>query len=90
MGSERCIHRLPKVCSFNILISQVSCGEEHTAFVSQPGGHVYAMGSNAEGKLGIAEKTLRFSNVPCLVEDLSDIVKVSCGMSHTLALTESG
>lgn len=48
------------------------------------------MGSNAEGKLGVGGKSLKHSNVPCLVESLNDIIKVSCGMSHTLAITEKG
>ena len=48
------------------------------------------MGSNAEGKLGIGDKALKYSNVPCLVESLTQVKKVSCGMTHTLAITESG
>ena len=44
------------------------------------------MGSNTEGKLGIGEKTMKYSNVPCLVESLTNITKVACGMSHTLAI----
>jgi alpha-tubulin suppressor-like RCC1 family protein len=52
---ERTSHSIPKVCSFNIQITSVSCGEDHTVFVSSPseGGYVYAMGSNADSKLGI-------------------------------------
>ena len=34
----------------------MSCGEEHTAFISKNGGHVYTMGSNSEGKLGVGDK----------------------------------
>jgi alpha-tubulin suppressor-like RCC1 family protein len=90
VGSEKCVHRIPKICSFNIVIRQVSCGEEHTAFVSLNGGHVYSMGSNSEGKLGVSEKQLKHSNVPCLVENLDLIVKVACGQSHTLAISEEG
>ena len=48
------------------------------------------MGSNSDGKLGIGEKNLQFSNVPCLVESLNNIQKVSCGMSHTLAINDKG
>jgi alpha-tubulin suppressor-like RCC1 family protein len=72
------------------VIKQVSCGEEHTAFVSLDGGHVYSMGSNSEGKLGVGDKTLKSSNVPCLVEGIENIVKVTCGMSHTLAINDKG
>lgn len=48
------------------------------------------MGSNTDGKLGVGEKTLRQSNVPCLVDGLYDIVKVACGTSHTLAIDRRG
>ena len=84
---------MPKICSFNIVISHVACGEDHTAFVAEQlggGSQVYCMGSNQDGKLGVGERTLRQSNVPCLVEGLSDVVKVACGMAHTLALTRTG
>ena len=68
----------------------MACGEEHTCFVSTHGGHVYAMGSNQDGKLGVADKTIQNSNVPCLVDGLENIVKVSCGLGHSLALNEEG
>lgn len=31
------------------------------------------MGSNTEGKLGVGDKTLKNSNVPCFVEGLEKI-----------------
>ena len=52
VGCEKVIHNLPKICSFNIIVTDVSCGEEHTIFVQGDGGFVYAMGSNSEGRLG--------------------------------------
>ncbi len=90
VGFEKTIHPLPKVCSFNILIRQVSCGEDHTAFIVEPSGQVYSMGNNSDGKLGVGQPHLKNSNVPCLVENLSGIVKVACGGSHTLAVHENG
>ena len=48
------------------------------------------MGSNNDGKLGIGESEMKYSNVPCLVEELCQIVKVACGASHTLALGQNG
>ena len=48
------------------------------------------MGNNEFGKLGIGESSVKFSNVPCLVEELSDIVKVECGGAHTLAIDKLG
>ena len=90
VGSEKVIHNLPKVCSFNIVVTDVSCGEEHTVFVQGDGGYVYAMGSNNEGKLGTGNPEMRSCNVPTLVDGISGIKKVACGTSHTLALSDDG
>lgn len=90
VGCEKVIHNLPKVCSFNIVVNDVSCGEEHTVFVQGDGGYVYAMGSNSEGRLGTGNPEMRSCNVPTLVDGLCSIKKVSCGSSHTLALGEDG
>ena len=90
VGSDKVIHNLPKVCSFNIVVTEVSCGEEHTVFVQGDGGYVYAMGSNADGRLGTGNPDMRSCNVPTLVDGLSNIKKVSCGAAHTLALGEDG
>ena len=90
VGSDKVIHNLPKVCSFNIVVTDVSCGEEHTVFVQGDGGYVYAMGSNSEGRLGTGVSDMRSCNVPTLVDGLVNIRKVSCGSAHTLALSEDG
>lgn len=46
--------KLPKLCSYNILIKQVACGEHHTHLLSQDG-YVYSMGANKEGALGLGQ-----------------------------------
>jgi len=51
----------PVFCSFNILIKDISCGEDHSAFISESG-HVYCMGSNSNGKLGIGNKQKFYSS----------------------------
>jgi len=66
VGSDKCVHRLPKVCNFNIIISQISCGEEHSSFVSLTGGNVYSMGSNSEGNLALE---INLSNSPMFLSD---------------------
>lgn len=71
-------------------MTDVSCGEDHTVFVQGDGGYVYAMGSNSEGRLGTGNADIRSCNVPTLVDGLCNIKKVSCGSSHTLALSEDG
>jgi X-linked retinitis pigmentosa GTPase regulator len=78
----------PRFCSFNILIKEISCGEDHTGFISTSG-HLYCMGSNSDGKLGIGDKSVSFSSSPCLVESLANykLTKLSCGWSHTAVIT---
>ena len=72
------------------MVSDVSCGEEHTVFVQADGGYVYAMGSNSEGRLGTGNPEMKSCNVPTLVDSICNIRKVSCGTSHSLALSEDG
>ena len=45
-------YSLPKSCSFNVLIKQVACGAHHTAMLTSSG-HLYMMGQNNYGQLGI-------------------------------------
>ncbi|OMJ68832.1 hypothetical protein SteCoe_33607 [Stentor coeruleus] len=81
----------PRFCSFNILIKEIACGEEHSAFIAISG-HVYSMGSNSDGRLGLGDKSLRQSSSPCLVEGLMNYkcVRISCGWGHTAVVTEEG
>lgn len=57
-------------------------------------GHVYSMGNNSHGQLGIGDHAVKLKNTPTLVESSpfidNVVVKVSCGNFHSLALTESG
>ena len=87
-GKTYCV---PRFCSFNILIKKVACGEEHSAFIATSG-HVYSMGNNSEGRLGLGNNSLKSSPSPCLVEALHPYkcVDVDCGWGHTLALTSEG
>ena len=81
----------PRFCSFNILIKEIACGEEHSAFISLSG-HVYSMGSNSDGRLGLGDKNMRQSSSPCLVEGLMShrCIKISCGWGHTGVIAEDG
>lgn len=84
-------YSMPKFCSFNILIRSISCGDQHSGFISDSG-HVYTMGSNLEGRLGIPDQSLRFSASPVLVESLEsvDCKEISCGGGHSLVLAADG
>lgn len=93
LGSSQGRHRysLPKSCTFNVIIRSVSCGEEHSAFITNTGA-IYTMGSNADGRLGIGDKTVKAAPTPCLVEGLSSFnaIQVACGMGHTVAVIDNG
>lgn len=81
----------PRFCSFNIVIRALSCGEEHSAFIADCG-HVYTMGSNADGRLGIGDSSVRQSSSPYLIEALEGFraVSVSCGWGHSAVVLDDG
>ncbi|OMJ90599.1 hypothetical protein SteCoe_6997 [Stentor coeruleus] len=93
LGSKACgkVLKSPRLCSFNILIREISCGEEHSALISHSG-YVYTMGTNSEGRLGLGTKSIKQSHSPCLVEELvtQKAIKIGCGWGHTVVLTEAG
>ncbi|CAG9315175.1 unnamed protein product [Blepharisma stoltei] len=82
---------VPRFCSFNVLIKDISCSEQHSCFITQSG-HVFTMGSNSEGRLGIGDQSVKQCPSPCLVEYLSlyRASSVSCGWGHTVVITEEG
>ena len=63
----------------------------HTVFASESG-HVYSMGNNMYGQLGQGDKVNKSQDLPCLVESIQEyfISQVSCGLDHTLAISENG
>ncbi|XP_072369988.1 uncharacterized protein rpgra [Scyliorhinus torazame] len=67
----------------------ISCGDEHTAFITE-NGKLYIFGSNNWGQLGLGTKNT--INKPTCVKALkSEKVKlVACGRNHTLVCTEQG
>jgi alpha-tubulin suppressor-like RCC1 family protein len=82
--------------------ADVCAGQEHTVLLSEYG-HVYTCGSNSVQQLGLprtgayeqrsvdAIRTCqRDSSGACLPNSVSNIVKISCGQYHTLALSSSG
>jgi len=82
-------YTLPRLCSFNIVIRELACGDEHTAFADSHG-NVYTMGSNSEGRLGVGDRSIKQSASPCLVEGVNRVVTLDCGWGHTAAVTEEG
>lgn len=52
MKEGKQVYSLPKFCSYNIAITKMACGQEHSLFLT-PNGLIYSMGSNSKGQLGI-------------------------------------
>ncbi|XP_059824223.1 X-linked retinitis pigmentosa GTPase regulator-like isoform X1 [Hypanus sabinus] len=67
----------------------ISCGDEHTALITE-NGKLYVFGSNNWGQLGLGTKNI--VNKPTCVKALKlERVKLAaCGRSHTLVWTEQG
>ncbi|TYZ64576.1 hypothetical protein PybrP1_001487 [[Pythium] brassicae (nom. inval.)] len=70
-------------------VRQVACGGFHTAAVTETG-EVYTWGGGEHGQLGHGDKVNR--TAPTLVRALADklVVQITCGWSHTVALTDAG
>lgn len=68
---------------------RISCGDEHTALVTE-NGKLFIFGSNNWGQLGLGTKTT--VNKPTCVKALkSERVKLTaCGRTHTLVFTSRG
>ena len=49
------VHQVPRVCSFNVVIEQISCGLAHAGLLTVQG-HLYPMGSNSKGQLGLGNQ----------------------------------
>lgn len=88
VGKTSCI---PRSASFDIIILEISCGDEHTALIDRSF-RVFTMGSNVAGKLGVSDKNLKNAPWPVLVESLLDyqILHISCGFSHSAAVCQNG
>lgn len=76
--------------TFDVEITQISWGKDHTAFVTPIG--VYTMGSNENGKLGIGQKDISYVSTPHIVKHIQmyECAQVSCGWQHTAAVMKSG
>ena len=94
-GSNNNLQPAPKYCTYGITIREVACGEEHTAFITNDN-HLYTIGSNKYGQLGIADSQTRLKNSPVLVEHFVNtseylgVNSVACGHNHTVVSTMSG
>ncbi|XP_053573265.1 probable E3 ubiquitin-protein ligase HERC1 isoform X6 [Bombina bombina] len=65
----------------------VSAGYRHSAAVTEDG-ELYTWGEGDFGRLGHGDSNSR--NIPTVVKDISNVGEVSCGSSHTIALSKDG
>ncbi|GAB1604862.1 X-linked retinitis pigmentosa GTPase regulator-like [Argonauta hians] len=89
-GRSRFVDNVPdKFWVRNDPISQLSCGDQHTALVTESG-RIFMFGPNDWGQLGLGHT----NNVdkPCCIKALKHekVTLVSCGGCHTLLATDSG
>ncbi len=59
----------PKSLSFDVIITQIACGDHHAAFISGDG-FLFSFGRNIEGQLGVGDQSLVKSSAPLLVDAL--------------------
>ncbi len=67
------------------------CGTDHTLMLTESG-HVYSMGNNNKGQLGLDVTLTQSKSSPTLVESLSNffITSISAGGDCSFAVTSSG
>ncbi|KAK7912664.1 hypothetical protein WMY93_012875 [Mugilogobius chulae] len=77
----------PSFADAQTVVVCVSAGYRHSAAVSEDG-ELYTWGEGDFGRLGHGDSNSR--NIPTLVKDISNVGEVSCGSSHTIALSKDG
>lgn len=71
------------------MIKEICCGHCHTLAITVHG-QVYAWGLNESGQLGLGPEAPPAVRRPVLNSYLQNIVKLSAGNEHSLAITKSG
>ena len=79
----------PLLLNLQISIQAISCGYSHSAFLTHTG-LVYTLGDNQDGQLGLGLHSAASVTQPNIVPGLPCILAVSCGYTHTLAVTDAG
>ena len=79
----------PHSFSFNVVITAISCGEKHTAFITNEC-EVFTIGSNEDGRLGIGDQSITISTSPCQIALQTNAVHISCGAEHTAVIDDAG
>jgi alpha-tubulin suppressor-like RCC1 family protein len=91
IGSKDEIYHKPKLNKYlnNEFVIDISCGQFHFLVLTNCG-EVYAWGENESGQIG--NGCIDIQSIPIKVNDFNNerVVMISCGRSHSMALTECG
>jgi RCC1 and BTB domain-containing protein len=68
---------------------KVACGGFHTAAITETGA-VYTWGGGEHGQLGLGDKINKTVPTPITTLDSYQITSITCGWSHTVALSSCG
>lgn len=71
------------------IIKEICCGHSHTLVINI-NGQVYGWGLNENSQLGLGNDSPPIVRKPVLNPHLSNIVKLSAGNEHSLAITKNG
>lgn len=77
--------KMPEVTA---IISQVSCGDSHSAMLDQRSGIIYVSGINNQGQLGLGVTRDQMVYSPRPIQSTEHWTQVACGNYHTLALSK--
>jgi alpha-tubulin suppressor-like RCC1 family protein len=72
-------------------IIDICCGQWHTLVLTNKG-EVYASGLNSEGQIGNGISHYEYQSIQIKGNGFNDekVIQISCGLLHSMALTESG
>lgn len=75
----------------NITITEISAGQNHSLALDSDG-NVWAWGDNSYKQIGNTNisENMNYCTIPTKVEGLSNVVEISAGAYHNLALTKDG
>eukprot|EP00090_Calanus_glacialis_P018965 TRINITY_DN29288_c0_g1_i1.p1 TRINITY_DN29288_c0_g1~~TRINITY_DN29288_c0_g1_i1.p1 ORF type:complete len:689 (-),score=225.92 TRINITY_DN29288_c0_g1_i1:63-2129(-) len=80
----------PRLVNIPEPVTSVSCGGNHTIVLTQAG-KLYSFGQSTNGQLGLGNRILESSTPhPLVTLAHVQIVSVSCGENHSVALSASG
>ena len=75
-------------CLKEEFIKEICCGYAHTLAITMHG-QVYSWGTNESCQLGLGPKAPKYVRKPKLIAALSQVVKVSAGNEHSVAINKN-